>query len=227
MTSPALQRRLYFLDFPLLLLTVGLATWIIPTDTMLLVASLTGAAVGLYTLWGIAIQRAPIRFSHLFCIAHTVGYGLGAVNSWLTIPRDSLSLAEYFHKDTEAVSCAMAAILISSGILFCLGEIFETPIFGQNIVLRLDNRAVVFVLSGTALVIIGYVTGHLGYMGVSAAGGHLGLFGGVLGWVFPTLFAFTCLCVLEWPKGMVKRFFALMLAIQFLLIVPMGRRTIV
>ena len=38
-------RRLYFLDFPLLLLSVGLLTWVFPTDTMLVVSSSVGAFV--------------------------------------------------------------------------------------------------------------------------------------------------------------------------------------
>ena len=222
-------RRLYFLDFPLLLLSVGLITWLIPTDTMLFVSSLVGGSVGAYTLWGITIRRGPIRFSHLFCISNTVGYGLGVVNSWLTVQRGNLTLAEYFHRDPGAVSHAMAAVLISSGILYTLGEIFETPIFGQNFLLPLDNRAALFVPLGTALVIAGYATGQLSYMGSTAAanGGHMGILGGLLGWLFPTLFAFTCLCILEWPKGMMRRIFAVMLAIQFLLIVPMGRRNLI
>jgi|SRR5271155_1059224 len=225
----AQERRLYFLDFPLLLLSVGLITWMIPTDPMLLLSSQVGSSVGLYTLWGIAIRRGPIRFSHLICISNTVGYCLGVVNSWLTIQRGDLTLAAYFHRDPEAVSHAMAAVLISSGILYALGEIFETPIFGQNFLLPLDNRAALFVPLGTALVIVGYITGQLGYMGATAAanGGHMSILGGALGWLFPTLFAFTCICILEWPKGMMRRIFAVMLAIQFLLIVPMGRRNLV
>jgi hypothetical protein len=217
------------LIFPLLLLSVGLITWIIPTDTMLLVSAVTGGAVGLYTLWEIVVRRGPIRFSHFFCVAHTVGYGIGVVNSWLMIPRGDLTLAAYFHRDPEAVSHAMAAVLISSSILYSLGEMFETPIFGQDFHLPIDNRAALFVLVGTSLVVVGYMTGQLDYMGVTAAahGGHLSIMSGLLGWLFPTLFVITCLCLLEWPKGIMKRLFALMLAAQFLLIVPMGRRNLV
>lgn len=221
-------RRLYFLDFPLLLMSVGLLTWIIPTDTMLFLSALTGASVGLYTLWEIAIRRKPIRFSHLFCISNTVGYGLGVVNSWLSISRGNLGLAEYFHRDPEAVSHAMAAVLIASSMLYCIGEIYESPVFGKNFRLTLDNRAVFFVLIGTGLVITGYVVGDIGYMGSTAFanGGHVSILTGILGWLFPVLFAFTALCAMEWRKGMTKRFFFLMLALQFLLIVPMGRRNL-
>jgi hypothetical protein len=221
-------RRLYFLDFPLLLLSVGLLTWIIPSDTMLFISALIVASVGLYTLWEIAIRRKSIRFSHVFCIANTVGYGLGVVNSWLTVSRGNLELAEFFNRDPAAVSHAMAAILIASGILYSLGELYETPIFEKNFKLTLDNRAALFVLCGTALIIVGYATGKLGYMGSTAAvnNGHVGLLGGVLGWVSPTLFAFTALCYLEWRKGMLKRFFGVMLAVQFILAIPTGRRNL-
>ncbi|QNI33813.1 hypothetical protein H7849_07820 [Alloacidobacterium dinghuense] len=221
-------RRLYFLDFPLLLLSVGLLTWMVPTDTMLFLSALTGAAVGLYTLWEIAIRRKPIQFSHVFCISNTVGYGLGVVNSWLSISRGNLGLAQFFNRDPEAVSHAMAAVLIASSLLYSLGEIFETPIFGKNFQLALDNRAGSFVFIGTGLVIAGYVMGDLGYMGsnASANGGHVSLISGTLGWLFPILFAFTALCSVEWSKGMVKRFFFAMLALQFVLIIPTGRRNI-
>lgn len=157
-------RRLYFLDFPLLLFSVGLIPWMFPTDTMLFIAVLTGALVGLYTLWEIAIRRKPIRFSHFFGIANTVGCGLGVVNSWLTVSRGSQTLAQFFNRDPEAAS-------LNSG--------------------------------------------------------DFGLSGALLGWVFPTLFALTWLSFLEWQTAMLKAFFAAMLAIQFILVVPTGRRNLV
>ena len=53
-------RRLYFLDFPLLLLSVGLLTWVFPTDTMLVVSSSVGAFVGFYSLWEVVVRRRPM-----------------------------------------------------------------------------------------------------------------------------------------------------------------------
>ncbi len=132
---------------------------------MLAVSSFVGAVVGLYSLWEIVIRRGPIRFAHFFCVANTVGYGFGALNSWLTISRGTMSLADFFNRDTAAVSHAMAAVLISSGTLYALGEIYERPIFGTNFRLKLDNRAAAFVFFGTALIIVGYATGTDGLHG--------------------------------------------------------------
>src|ERR1700742_129089 len=92
-------RRLYFIDFPLFLSITGVLAWIMPTDMMLFLSSLVAAIVGAYTLWDIAIRRGPIRFSHVVCIANTVGYGGAAINSWLSIHRGSMDLATFFGKD--------------------------------------------------------------------------------------------------------------------------------
>lgn len=221
-------RRLYFLDFPLLLMSVGLLAWVMPTDFMLLIAGLTGALVGLYTLWDIVIRRCPIRFTYFFCIAHTVGYGGGVVNSWLTIHRGKMSLAAYFNRDTQVVTQAMAAILIASAILYSLGEIYEKPVFGTEFKLQLDNRAPAFVFAGTALIVVGFFTGRLGFMGVNSDvnNGQIGFVGSLLGWISPALFAFTCVVFLEWPKSFLKWILGATLALQFLLLVPTGRRSI-
>lgn len=220
-------RRLYFLDFPLLLLSVGLLTWVFPTDTMLVVSSSVGAFVGFYTLWEVVVRRRPIRFAHFFCIANTAGYGFGVLNSWLTISRGDRGLAEFFNRDAEAVSRAMAAVLISSGILYALGEIYESPIFGSNFKLNFDNRAVAFIFFGTVLIIVGYLTGTMGYMGTSQdSGGHVTVLAGLLAWLFPALFAFTCLTYLAWPKNALKSAIGFALIVQFILLVPTGRRGI-
>jgi len=219
------QRR-YFIDIPLLLLSVGLLTWMLPTDRMLLVSGLTGGAAGVITFWDIVVRRGPIRVSHVFCVANTVGYGLGLANSWLTIPRGDMTLAAYFDRDPEAVAQAMATVLISSAILYSLGEIYEPPVFRQNFTLRLDNRTPAFIFVGTLLIVVGVATGKLGYMGVSVDNGKVSFLDGLIGWISPTLFAFTCIAFLQWPKRLMKWSLGATVAMQFLLAVPTGRRNI-
>lgn len=221
-----MPRRLYWIDFPLLLMIAGLADWIFPTDLLLFISALIGSAVALFTLWEFVARRGPIRFSHLICISQLGGYALGVVNSWLTLPRGDLPLAAYFGRSSQLVTNAMGAILICAAILYSLGELYERPVFTSDFRLFLDNRAVTFVALGTGLVITGYFTGQLGFNGIAHEGGHISILGGVLTFVVPTLFAVTCFCFIHWHKGIVKWFFGASLAIQFILLIPTGRRSI-
>lgn len=219
-------RRLYFIDFPLFLCITAVLAWVLPTDTMLVVSALVATVAGGYTLWDLAIRQGPIRFSHIICIANTVGYGFGALNSWLTIQRGSMTLAQFFGRDTEAVTRAMAAILISAGILYALGEIYETPLFGKDFRLTFDSRVVFLILMGTALMGVGYKTGAFGYMGESSTGGHESLVGDLITWLYPPLFALTCTTFLNWHGRITKWMLGLILAAQFVTVIPAGRRNL-
>src|SRR5215469_47160 len=226
MNHESTPRRLYWIDFPLLLATVGLTTWIFPTDTMTFVGALAGAGVGLYTLWEIIGRRAEIRFAHLFCIANLCGYGLGTVNSWLTLPRGNLPLARCFGRDPEAVATVMGAILICSGLLYALGELYEPTVFDHAFSLDVDNRTIVFVMAGVSAVIAGFAFKKMGFQGITSDAGHVGFFSELLSWIFPTVFAVTALCFLEW-RGMTKLFLSAMLLAEFVLIIPTGRRNLI
>jgi len=220
-----MTRRLYWLYLPLLLCSAAVVTWIFPNDLMLLVSGLVGSFVALYSLWGIIGRRGPVRFSHLLCISHLGGYSVGVVNSWLTLPRGDMTLAAAFGRDPEAISTVMAAILFCTAVLYSVGELWEPPVFASDFRLYLDNRAIVFVALGTGLVITGYFTGQLGLNGIAHFGGHISVLGGVLGFIVPPLFAITCFCFTHWRKGFIKWFFSLMLAVQFVMLIPTGRRS--
>jgi hypothetical protein len=219
-------RRLYFIDFPLLLSITGVLAWMMPTDTMLFVSSSIAGIVGVYTLWTLAIRRGPIRFSHLVCLANTVGYGAGAMNSWLSIHRGSMDLAAFFGKDTNAVTHAMAAILFSSGLLYSLGEIYETPLFGDDFRLAFDSRMSILIFFGTALMAVGYKMGVFGYMGLSSSGGHESLVGSLISWLYPPLFAVTVTASLNWRGRLMRWLFGMIALIQFVMIIPTGRRNL-
>jgi hypothetical protein len=223
-----LLRPSYFLYIPLFLLSAGFLAWIFPTDLMLAFAAACGTAAGGYVLWDIVARKGAIRFSHFFFIADSFGYGLGTLNSWISIPRGGIDLAAFFHKDTATVTKTMAAVLISSAILCALGEVVEKPVFGSGFRINIDGRAIVLILFGTGILGIGYATGVLGYMGaVAKGGGGESVFATFLAWIFPTLFALTCLVFLDWPKNWMKLFLGLLLLIQFVLIVPTGRRNLI
>jgi hypothetical protein len=123
----------------------------------------------------------------------------------------------------------MAAVLIVSGILLSLGELYEPIVFGSHYKLKLDNRAITFILFGTAGLIGAYATGMLGYMGGVAGGtggGVASISASLIGWLVPTLFAITTVAFLDWPKGGVKWLLGGFLFLQFILLVPTGRRNL-
>lgn len=221
-----MPRRLYFIDFPLLLMAAGLLGWIFPNDALLAVTSFVGAAIGGYTLWAMLVRRSPLRISHLICVANIVGYGFGALNSWLTLERNGLGLATFLNKDTQAVTEAMGAVLISAAVLYTLGEIYEKPIFGHDFHLTFDSRSLMLIFSGSILMFVGYVTHSYGFMGASAGEGHVSLLGAFLAWFCPALFAFTFVAFMNWHGKWTKRMLGIVLATQFLMVVPTGRRSL-
>ncbi|MBX6360994.1 MAG: hypothetical protein IRZ03_13045 [Acidobacterium ailaaui] len=221
-------RKMYILYIPLFLFCAAFLGWAFPTDSMLAVDSAAGGLAGGYVLWDVVVKQAPLRFSHIFFIANAFGYGFGAFNSWLSIPREDISLANYFLKDTEIVTRTMAAVLVSSAVLCIFGEIFEKPIFPPRLKLKVDTQVVVLIVLGTAMLLVGYVTGNIGYMGgVAKGGGSESIFTSFLMWIYPALFATTALGILNSSNGLKRWGLVVFLVIQFVLILPTGRRNLI
>lgn len=220
-------KAIYFIYLPLLLLSVSLLTWILPTDSMLLVSSIAGSAAGAYTLWDLVFRRAPLRISNVLAMTLLLGYCAGAANSWLTVPRAGLTLASFFFRDTAAVSRGMASVLLACGILYCVGEIFEKPIFGEEFRVPLDNRTYVLIVAGTGLMVLAYVTGATGYMGaVTGSSGQLSIFSAFSDWFSSALFALSICVFFNTPKGFQRTIIGALVAVQILLLVPLGRRVL-
>ncbi|MBV8672083.1 MAG: hypothetical protein JOZ33_01495, partial [Acidobacteriaceae bacterium] len=82
--SFALPRAVYVTHLPALLLITALITWIAGDEIAMVIASALGGGVGLYILWDWLFREAPTRFSTLSAMNFLIGYGLGALNTWLT-----------------------------------------------------------------------------------------------------------------------------------------------
>lgn len=217
-----------FLYFPLLLLFVSLLTWMLPTDFMLLCSSLVGGAVGAYTLWDLAFRRAPLRVSTVLAMTLLLGYCLGALNSWLTVPRAGLTLAAFFFRDPAAVSRGMASVLLACGILYCLGELLESPLFGNEFRVPLDSRTYLFVYAGTLLMVLAYATGATGFMGAVIGVNHrVGVFSTFSTWFASPLFALTFCIFINTRKGAQRTITGVLFLIQLALLVPLGRRVLI
>ncbi|WP_415197897.1 hypothetical protein, partial [Silvibacterium sp.] len=112
---------------------VGVATWVLPIDSMLALSSFIGGALGFYLFFD-WVFRGPTRFSTTLGIALLTGYAGGCFNTWITTvgARAGLSLGHFLGHDDAVLGRGMAAVLIASAILIAWGELFEKPIFGLD-----------------------------------------------------------------------------------------------
>ncbi|WP_131991335.1 hypothetical protein [Acidipila rosea] len=218
-------RALYFIYFPLLLLYTALAAWVLPTDRMLIIASLTGGLIGAYTLWDLLVNTAPFRVTNFLGMMLLVGYGLGAVNSWFTIDRAGITLGEFFNRDPAALTRAMAVILTSSAVLYCVGEVFEKPVLGEDFRIVIDGRSYFLIVAGTAWIILAYITGRLTFGGVASdVSQRYDPISALLFWIITPLFAYT-MCVAFNSGSRIQKVVTLVcMLIQFAALIPLGRR---
>ena len=80
-------RTLYVIQIPAILTLAAFVSWIISTELAMVIAASVASVVALYMLWDWLLREGPTRFSTLLAITLLLGYGLGAVNTWLTLPQ--------------------------------------------------------------------------------------------------------------------------------------------
>ena len=129
------QSQTYLLQLPFVLGICGAAVWALPTNGMFVLGALVGSVVGLYVLVDIVFRFAPLRLTTMCGMAILLGYNLGSFNSWLTMQRGGLTLAESFARDPTALGHAIAACMIAAAVLFVIGQLYERPIFGRSFIL--------------------------------------------------------------------------------------------
>jgi hypothetical protein len=217
------QSQTYLLYLPCTLLIFGAAIWLLPTDAMFLLGALVGGLVGLYVLIDILFREAPLRMTTIYGMTLLLGYNLGALNSWLTVERGSLTLAERFARDPAALARAIAACMVMAAILFVVGQLFERPLFGKDFRIRFGSGTLPLVFISTSIVLGAYLTGQVGYMGISIdQSGHLNAAASLLMWWFVPAFAYS-VCATVNTSGLTRWMVGILTVIQALALVPFGR----
>jgi hypothetical protein len=219
------QSRIYLMNLPLAMILTGLVTWLLPTNESFVLGAAVGSLVGLYILVDVTFREAPLRLSLLLAMTLLIGYNLGALNSWLTIPRAGLTIAEYFTRDPAALARATGACMFSASLLLIAGQLFEPPIFGRDFRVNFDERSVLIVFASTLMMVVGYASGQIGYMGVKTDdAGHTSVYGALLLWWSAPALAYSVCATLN-TKGLVRVAVGGCTLIQILALIPTGRRT--
>jgi hypothetical protein len=195
---------------------------------MLMFGSVALALVSIYLFYGLAVQQAPLRVTTLLVSTLGLGYGLGAANTWFTLPRSGMGLGEFLHKDPAALTHTMGSILVSMAVLLAVGEYAERPIFGEDFELIFPPQSIVFITAGVAIIVVAYIKGSLTFMGADVgAEGHLSIFASFAGWLVNTLVAITFVAALNAKSTLLKVYLGVLTLMQFVMLIPLGRRTMI
>ncbi len=222
-------RRSYLLVMPAMLLAGALPCWATGTDASLIVGALILSAVSAYLLFDLLGRRRPLRVSTVLAITLGLAYGLGTANTWFTLPRGDAPLGEFLQLSTPELAYAMASVMVSVAVLISLGELYETPIFGEEFELKFNNRAIVFLTLGTGVILVSFLHGSTGFMGanVSQDVGHVGVLASVSDWLSKPLFALAVCVALNVKKRFTRNYARILSVALFFMVFPLGRRIII
>jgi hypothetical protein len=182
-------RQSYITFIPAILILAGLLSWVMGDESGMVLAATVASAVAIYTLWNWLFRGAPTRFSTLMGMSLLLGYGGGTLNTWMTLPRSSLTLAAHMGLPEDVLAHGMGAVLIATAPLFFFGEIYERPMFGRDFRVQIDARTRTLIRAGTLGMLAGYATRSLSFAGPTSGGGHVSIPGLFLTWLYTPLTA--------------------------------------
>ncbi len=222
-------RRAYLLVMPAILVAGALPCWATGTDWSMIWGAVLLAGISLYLLFDLIGRRQPLRVSTIVAITLGLAYGLGTANTWFTLPRGDETLGDFLHISTPDLAYAMASVLVSVASLLALGELYETPIFGEDFELKYNNRAIVFLTLGTATLGASFASGSTSFMGadVSQDIGHVGYLASLAEWLSSPLLALSVSITLNIKGGFTRNYARALSVLLFLMVFPLGRRIII
>jgi len=220
----ASQSAVYQIYFPLLLIIGALIAAIAPSNATFVFGAIVGGLIGLYMMFDLLFNEAPIRTSSLLAMSLLIAYNLGTVNSWLTVPRASLTISEAFARDPVVLANGIAAGMAVCAVLLFAGQLWEKPIFGKDFCLQFDLRSLVFILVATALILVALVTGRIGFMGVASDELQpVSVFGAIVTWLSAPSLAYAVCATLN-TKGLLRLVVGGCSIIMAIAEIPTGRR---
>jgi hypothetical protein len=225
-------RRAYLVIMPAILFAGALVGWAAGSDISMVIAAFLMTAVSAYLFFDLLGRRAPLRMTTILAATLGLAYGLGTLNTWFTLPRGDETLGEFLQISTADLAHTMASCCVSIAILLVVGELYETPLFGEEFELRFDMRSVILVTLGMLVIAASFATGHTGFMGASvqetgAEAGHVGVLASLAAWLAGPLLACAVCMALNLRESSTRLYMRGMSVLLFVLIFPLGRRVII
>jgi hypothetical protein len=222
-------RRSYVFIMPAMLLGGAVFGWALGNDFAMIVDAVLLGSIAAYLFFDLLGRRGPLRVTHLLAATLGLAYGLGTANTWFTLPRGDETLGVFLGLSPSDLSHAMATILAAIAILLIYGELFETPVFGEEFQLAFNNRTLTFLTIGTLVIIGSFLHGSTGFMGaatsdVGANAGHVGVLASLSEWLSSPLLAVSACLALNGSTRFTRNYARVLTVILFVLTFPLGRR---
>jgi hypothetical protein len=218
-------RVLYAAHIPAALVFTGIVAWAMGSEAGMVLASLVATVVSFYTFWDWLFRDAPTRFSTLQGAGLLFGYGTGALNTWLTLPRGSLTLASIMNMDEAVLARGLAAVLFSVAALYCVGELYEKPLFSRDFHFFINHRTQLLIYAGTLAMLAGFKSQALVMGGTFSSNGHISVTGAFLFWLYPPLTAIAVAAFLTSSRGWHRLFMGISALILLAMFTVTGRRS--
>lgn len=224
-------RRGYVLVMPSILLAGALICWAYESDFSMVVAASLLTIVASYIFFDLLGRRGPLRVTHVLGGTLGLAYGLGTVNTWLTLPRSDDTLGAFLQINTVDLSHAMASCCVAIALLIGLGELWETAVFGEDFHVEFNNRMVLVVTVGTLALLGSFAKGSTGFMGAAQGegteSGHVGLLASLAEWLTGPLLAVAVCMALNIKSIFLRNYTRALSVLLFFLIFPLGRRVMI
>ncbi|MGJ4952566.1 hypothetical protein [Bradyrhizobium sp. HKCCYLS20291] len=222
MTPAAILSRL---GAAILMAAFALLLW--PSQFTFAAASFIGTAIGLVVLYVSIDGRDQMRMSWLLATALLLGYDGGSVSTYL-----NASSAQEFailtkDRPIELICSALALVHVVCGLLLLVGR-WESAASRPIASTTTDGWFPMLLACGSLiLILLGYVFGDLGYMGIQTdETGRVSVIGAAASLVEGPLAGVAGYLTARARRPMSRLFYAVVIMLVTLAVVPTGRRAI-
>lgn len=209
------------------ILIAGFALLLWPSLVVFAAASIIGSAIGLAVLYVSIDGRDQTRISWLLATALLLAYDGGAVSTYLSA--SSPQEFEILTKDRpiELISSALALVHVICGLLLLIGRL-ERPASAAILDSTADSWfSLLLACGGLGLIVLGYAVGDLGYMGIQTdAAGRVSIIGAAASLVEGPLAGVAGYLAARGRQPLSRLFYAMVVMLVTLAVVPTGRRAI-
>ncbi len=209
---------------PFLLVLAALCSFSFRSNEMFIGVATAGSAAALGAAWLQMFRLREFRLSWILADGLLLGYAVGALNSAARLSLAGIPIAQYFGRQQEDLSVALAAVLLVCALLFWYGGVTRPFRLDPAKLRGSDFSLVCF---GALLVGAGMLTGSLGYQGVSATSeGRVSILGELAGTIAPALPAFTLLLQTKFRSRLGRVLSGIVAVAALAALVPQGRRAL-